>query len=98
MSGKAQSRRDPPAETEELLRMARERLQRNNHFALHDNCVRISKEGQRLVLTGQVPSFYLKSLLQNLLLDLPGIQRVDNRVDVVACDGLSSTQEQGGGI
>ncbi|MCA9240468.1 MAG: hypothetical protein KDA37_09725 [Planctomycetales bacterium] len=92
MSGKGQLRRDPPVDAAELLRMARERIRGCTHFAKHDECVRIEIEGGRLVLLGRVPTFYLKSVLQNMLVDLPGIAGIDNRVDVVACDGLSSSQ------
>jgi hypothetical protein len=43
-----------------------------------------------LIVTGCVPSFYLKQVLQELLKRVAGVQRVDNRVDVIALDGLSS--------
>jgi osmotically-inducible protein OsmY len=43
-----------------------------------------------LIVTGCVPSFYLKQVLQEILKRVDGVRRVDNRVDVIALDGLSS--------
>ena len=45
-----------------------------------------------LTLTGRLPSFYLKQVLQTLLRDLDGVTRIDNRVDVVSSTGLSSVR------
>jgi hypothetical protein len=45
-----------------------------------------------LTLHGNVPSFYLKQVLQSILKDVPGIERIDNRVDVVSAAGLSSVR------
>lgn len=45
---------------------------------------------QVLLVQGQVPSFYLKQILQTILRDISGITRIDNRVDVVSSAGLSS--------
>jgi hypothetical protein len=36
-----------------------------------------------LIVRGQLPTFYLKQLLQTLLKRLDGVERVDNRVHVV---------------
>ena len=46
--------------------------------------------GSVLVLTGRVPTFYLKQTLQAALMGLPGIDRIENHVGVVSCNGLSS--------
>jgi len=43
-----------------------------------------------LLVYGQVPSFYLKQILQTVLREIAEITRIDNRVDVVCSDGLSS--------
>ncbi len=45
---------------------------------------------QVLTVRGRVPSFHLKQLLQSVLGKLKGVQRIDNRVDVVSSSGLSS--------
>jgi hypothetical protein len=45
-----------------------------------------------IILSGRVPSFYLKQLLQEALRDIDGVEKIDNRVDVVRSNGLSSTE------
>jgi hypothetical protein len=43
---------------------------------------------------GLVPSFYLRRLLEKVLLRVDGFQSIDNQVDVVCCDGLSSVRNR----
>jgi hypothetical protein len=43
-----------------------------------------------LVLTGHLPSFYLKQVLQTALQNLPGVARINNRVEVANSRSLSS--------
>jgi osmotically-inducible protein OsmY len=45
-----------------------------------------------LTLTGSVPSFYLKQLIQERLRDVRGVERIDNQVNVVNAYGLSSVR------
>jgi hypothetical protein len=45
-----------------------------------------------LTVRGSVPSFYLKQMLQTMLMELRGVGRVDNQVDVVSSHGLSSVR------
>jgi len=45
-----------------------------------------------LTLRGRVPSFYLKQMAQSVLANLEGVDRIDNRVDVVSPRGLSSVR------
>jgi hypothetical protein len=51
------------------------------------------RNGDVLIVRGCVPSFYLKQVLQGLLKNLEGVERVDNRVDVVSPAGLSSVKQ-----
>lgn len=44
----------------------------------------------RLTLCGRVPSFYLKQMLQELLRDIEHVRQIENHVDVVNSNGLSS--------
>jgi hypothetical protein len=37
-----------------------------------------------LIIRGSLPTFYLKQLLQTALLQVDGVTRIDNRVDVVS--------------
>ena len=47
-----------------------------------------------LVIRGRVPTFYLKQLLQDALKQVDGVRRIDNRVEVVAFEGLSSVHQR----
>ena len=47
-----------------------------------------------LILQGRVRSFYLKQVLQTLLRELEGVERIDNQVDVVSAAGLSSVRRR----
>jgi hypothetical protein len=50
------------------------------------------RHGDVLTIRGCVPSFYLKQVLQGLLKNLEGVERIDNQVDVVNPHGLSSVK------
>jgi hypothetical protein len=43
---------------------------------------------------GRVPSFYLRKLLESILKRVDGVHIVDNQVDVVCCNGLSSVRSR----
>lgn len=58
----------------------REKLHFTQHAALR--CVTYSVEGDTVVLHGRVPSYYLKQLAQVKVTCVPGIERVDNRIEV----------------
>ncbi|TWT74549.1 hypothetical protein Pla123a_33730 [Posidoniimonas polymericola] len=73
-----------------LVRLARTRIEHNDHFAGHLESVEVTYCEGSVVLSGRVPSFYLKSVLQTAVGPLPAGCRVENRVDVVCCGGLSS--------
>jgi hypothetical protein len=48
------------------------------------------QKGEILTIRGCVPSFYLKQILQGLLKNLEGVERIDNQVEVINPHGLSS--------
>ena len=57
------------------------------------NCFRLVKWTYRdevLTLGGKVPSFYLRQLLQKQLQSVAEVREINNRVDVVTSEGLSS--------
>jgi hypothetical protein len=70
--------------------LARQRLEEHPHFRHRSTTVIIETLGDTLVLTGRLPSYYLKQMLQQALVTLPGVVKIDDRVDVVSCSGLSS--------
>jgi hypothetical protein len=79
------------AQSAVIVRAAERRIARHSHFAPHPHAVNVSYESGRLILTGRLPSFYLKQVLQKLLEDLPGVTEIDNQTDVICSCGLSST-------
>ncbi|MBL9162410.1 MAG: BON domain-containing protein [Planctomycetaceae bacterium] len=73
---------------------ARELLGRHPHFHARAEEFGVKLEGDALVVEGVVPSFYLKQLVQQVLRDVRGVRRVDNRVAVVNACGLSSHERR----
>ena len=65
-----------------------------SHHCFHGRAreFEFERNGDVLTVRGCVPSFYLKQVLQGLLKNLEGVQRIDNRVAVVSPAGLSSVQ------
>ncbi len=76
----------------EVLDRVRSTLSRSCHFTRHWREIACDFEEGILTLRGSVPSFYLKQVLQSILKDVPGVYRIDNRVDVVSAAGLSSVR------
>ena len=74
----------------DVLQRVRGKLSRSCHFTRHWREIDCDYREGILTLRGCVPTFYLKQVLQSILKDLPGVRRVDNRVDVVSAAGLSS--------
>lgn len=48
----------------------------------------------KLTLSGCVPSFHLKQMLQELLRNIDGVKDIANDVDVVSSSGLSSERRR----
>lgn len=59
-------------------------IEKKLHFSHHAGLRHISYniDGSTVVLYGRVPSYYLKQLAQVKLTCVPGIERVDNRIEV----------------
>jgi hypothetical protein len=72
--------------------LARRRLVEEGLYAFCFNQVKFRYSQGTLTLTGRVPSFYMKQVLQTHLRELDGVARIDNRVDVVSSTGLSSVR------
>ena len=60
----------------------RERLDRHPHFRGRTHVIQIESNGDSVVVTGRVPTYYLKQLLQEAVKLVPDIGDIDNRVDV----------------
>lgn len=72
------------------IRTARALLAEHDHFAGRTHRFEFDQADEVLFVRGQVPSFYLKQLLQSALQGVAGVERIDNQVDVICSDGLSS--------
>ncbi len=72
----------------EIVSLAWQCLESSPHFHHHCQTIRVERKGRRLVLSGEVPSFHLKQLAQEVLhrLDVA----IDNQIVVVSAEGLSS--------
>ena len=47
-----------------------------------------------LIITGRLPSFHLKQLVQEALNDIEGVQGIENQIDVVNPAGRSSVRHR----
>jgi hypothetical protein len=69
---------------------ARALIAKHAHFRGRADAFEFECTGDILVIRGSVPTFYLKQLLQDALKQLPGVRRIDNRVDVFAYAGATT--------
>jgi len=76
----------------ELEKLARQWLEDHCPYAYYFREVALSHDHGTLILEGRVPTYFLKQALQEFLGRVPEIVRIDNRVDVVSSDGLSSVR------
>lgn len=74
--------------------VAHKLIAQHSHFFGRANQFRFVQCDDVLTIQGRVPSFYLKQVLQSLLQNVGGVRRIDNQVDVVASNGLSSVRGQ----
>lgn len=76
-----------------LEEAARAALAAHSHFrGRADHFVLVASE-EAIVVSGAVPSFYLKQLLQSILQAVDGVQRVHNQVAVISPHGVSSAPQ-----
>ena len=78
------------AENVSLSDLGRKQLERHPHFRGRSEVIAIEQQGRILVVSGRLPSFYLKQLVQETLRHVPGVQAVCNEIQVVRSDGISS--------
>lgn len=72
--------------------LATQRLKNDCPYSFYFREISVDYADHTLILRGQVPSFYLKQVLQTLLTQIDGVSRIDNRVDVTSSTGLSSVR------
>jgi osmotically-inducible protein OsmY len=54
--------------------------------------VSIDHDGRTIYLSGRVPTFYLKQLVQEAVRHVPGVEHVRNLIEVVSANGVSSVR------
>jgi hypothetical protein len=72
--------------------LVREHLELHPHFRGRLKALRFEQRSKTLILSGRLPTFYLKQLLQETVRHLPGVQHVRNDIDVVSPYGVSSVR------
>jgi hypothetical protein len=77
------------ARNREIERRAYYLVDTHAHFQRRASRFEFHCTNDVLLVRGNVPTFYLKQVLQTVLQNVDGIRIVDNRVDVIASDGLS---------
>jgi osmotically-inducible protein OsmY len=81
------------AEKQNAIEQAAGDLLRNNRpYAFYFKDVSVEFQNGVLTLRGRVPTFSLRSVLEDSLRNLQGVERVNNEVDVVSSRGLSSAR------
>jgi hypothetical protein len=86
--------RADPRSCQSITDRAAARLQNHSHFRGRSLDLSFEITGDILIIRGSVPTFYLKQLLQTVLREMENVSRIENHVDVVASDGLSSVRRQ----
>jgi hypothetical protein len=74
----------------DLSSAARQQLERHPHFRGRVDALSIDQRGKTLHLAGQLPTFYLKQLVQEVVRRLPGVQNIRNEIVVISPYGISS--------
>jgi hypothetical protein len=69
-------------ETGSNVSRIRARLDDHPHFRGRTHLFRIEATGGSVIVSGRVPTYYLKQLLQEAIRAIPGVADIDNCVDV----------------
>lgn len=65
-----------------VVSLIRRRLDEHPHFRGRAHLIQITSNGDSLVVSGRVPTYYLKQLLQEVVKLVADAGSIDNRVDV----------------
>jgi hypothetical protein len=75
-----------------LETLARQTLEQNCPYAFYFRFIRFLARNGVLTIRGSLPSFYLKQILISHLQRIDGVDRIDDQIDVVSSNGLSSVR------
>jgi hypothetical protein len=65
-----------------VVSLVRERLDKHPHFRGRTHQLQIEAMGGSIVVSGKVPTYYLKQLLQEAIKAIPDVADINNRVEV----------------
>jgi hypothetical protein len=65
-----------------ILQSAIKILANDSRLHAYRKAIRIESDGDRLIMSGRLPTFYLKQVLQETLRQIDGVHRIVNHVDV----------------
>jgi hypothetical protein len=71
---------------------AKELLSQHSHFRGRADDFSYEYRAGVLIVRGCVPTFYLKQVLQTVLKDVDGVARIDNQIDVISSEGVSTVR------
>ncbi len=66
-----------------IAALIREQLEQNPHFRGRTRLLEIESIGGSVVISGRLPTYYLKQLLQEAIKRIPDVERIDNQVEVL---------------
>jgi hypothetical protein len=69
-------------ETDSKVSRIRERLDSHPHFRGRTHLLQIEAISGSVVVSGRVPTYHLKQLLQEVIKAIPDVAHIDNRVSV----------------
>lgn len=72
-----------PSVDERIAGQARRQIA-SSHIRRWSDQLQVCCQDGTVILTGQLPSFYLKQILQTIVRKLPGVQEIDNLVQVTS--------------
>lgn len=72
-----------PSVDERIAGQARRKIE-SSHIRRWSDQLQVCCQDGTVILTGQLPSFYLKQILQTIVRKLPGVQAIDNLVQVTS--------------
>jgi hypothetical protein len=84
----------PDLPTAEIVLLIRERLEQHPHFQGRNSLLQIELVDETIVLSGCVPSHYLKQILQEAIRLIPDVVDIDNRVSVMRPDEWTSDDRE----
>ena len=72
-----------PSVDDQIARQARRQIA-TSHLGRWSDQLEIACQDGAVMLTGQLPSFYLKQILQTIIRKVPGVREIENHVLVTS--------------